>query len=130
SVSFYTNDFETSTTGVDLVVTYNTDFGNAGNGSLTAAWNWTKTEVKDAGEEVSRNRVVDLEHYNPRNRGIFTYNHFLGDFRFLVRASYYDDWISSGFSSDPTPRGPDGTGYTLDCASSPNTGPSGGVLYN
>ncbi|HLU05543.1 MAG TPA: TonB-dependent receptor [Woeseiaceae bacterium] len=130
SVSFYTNDFETSTTGVDLVVTYNTDFGNAGNGSLTAAWNWTETEVKDAGEEVSRNRVVDLEHYNPRNRGIFTYNHFLGDFRFLVRASYYDDWISSGFSSDPTPRGADGTGYTLDCEAKPNTGPSGGVLFN
>jgi iron complex outermembrane recepter protein len=130
SVSFYTNDFETSTHGIDIVATYNTDFGNAGNGSLTAAWNWTETEVEDAGEEVSRNRVVDLEHYNPSNRGIFTYNHFLGDFRFLVRASYYDEWISSGFSDDPTDRGEDGTGYTLDCAPTPNTGPSGGELYN
>ena len=63
------------------------------------------------------------------NRGIFTYNHFVGDFRFLVRASYYDDWISSNFSGDPTDRGPDGTGYTLDCASRPNTAPSGGLLF-
>ena len=130
SVSFYTNDFETTTTGVDLVATYNTDFGNAGSGSLTAALNWTETEVDDAGEEVSRNRVLDLEHYNPNTRGIFTYNHFLGDFRFLVRASYYDDWISSDFSTDPTDRGPDGTGYTIDCASTPNTGPSGGLNFN
>jgi iron complex outermembrane receptor protein len=130
SVSFYTNDFETTTTGVDLVATYNTDFGSAGTGSLTAAWNWTETEVEDAGEEVSRNRVVDLEHYNPKNRGIFTYNHFLNDWRFLVRASYYDEWISSDFSGDLTPRGADGTGYTIDCAATPNTGPSGGLNFN
>ena len=130
SVSFYTNDFETTTQGVDLVATYNTDFGSLGAGSLTAAWNWTETEVDDAGDEVSRNRVVDLEHYNPKNRGIFTYNHYLEDFRFLVRASYYDSWISSDFSGDPTDRGPDGTGYTLDCAATPNTGPSGGFNFN
>lgn len=115
AVSFYTNDFATTTTGVDLVATYNTDFGNAGNGSLTAAWNYTKTEVDSAGSEVSRNRVVDLEHFNPRNRGIFTYNHFVGNWRLLARASFYDDWVSSSFSSDPTPRGPNGTNYTLDC---------------
>lgn len=116
SVSFYTNDFQTKTTGLDIIATLNTDFGDAGNGTLTAAWNWTETEVEDAGSEVSRNRVVDLENFNPQHRGIFTYNHFVGDsWRFLLRASYYDDWVNSGFSSDPTPRGPDGTGYTLNC---------------
>jgi iron complex outermembrane recepter protein len=115
SVSFYTNDFKTKTTGLDVIATLNTDFGDAGNGSLTAAWNWTETEVEDAGEEVSRNRVVDLENFNPKNRGIFTYNHFLGDWRFLVRASYYDEWVNSSYSGDPTPRGANGTGYTLDC---------------
>ena len=130
SVSFYTNDFATTTRGVDLVATYNTDFGTAGNGSLVAAINWTKTDVDDAGEEVNRNRVVDLENYNPRTRGVFTYNHFLNDFRFLVRASYFDDRVSSDFSDDPTDRGPNGTGYTIDCASTPNTGPSGGLLFN
>ncbi|MDZ7642841.1 MAG: TonB-dependent receptor [Woeseiaceae bacterium] len=116
SVSFFTNDFATTTTGLDLVATYNADFGTAGDGTLTVAWNWTETEVDDAGEEVSRNRVVDLENFNPENRGIFTYNHFLGDqWRFLVRASFYDEWIDGGYSGDPTPRGPQGTNYTLDC---------------
>lgn len=116
SVSFYTNDFQTKTTGLDIIATWNADFGNAGNGTLTAAWNWTETEVEDAGEEVSRNRVVDLENFNPQHRGIFTYNHFVGDsWRFLLRASYYDDWVNSSYSGDPTPRGADGTGYTLDC---------------
>lgn len=113
SVSFFTNDFATTTTGIDLVATYTQDWGDAGISTLTAAWNWTETEVDDAGEEVSRNRVVDLENFNPENRGIFTFNHMLSDWRFLLRASYYDDWTVGDFSGDPFYDG--GTGYDIDC---------------
>lgn len=115
SVSFYTNDFATTTQGIDLVATWNLDFGNMGNGSLNAAWNWTETEVDSAGQEVNRNRVVGLENQNPQNRGVFTYNHFVNDFRFLARLRTYDDWIDSGWSGDTTPRGPNGLGYTINC---------------
>ena len=115
SVSFYTNDFATTTQGIDLVATWNLDFGNMGNGTLNAAWNWTETEVDNAGQEVNRNRVVGLENQNPQNRGVFTYNHFLNDFRFLARLRTYDDWIDSSWSGDPTPRGPQGLGYTINC---------------
>jgi iron complex outermembrane receptor protein len=118
SVTFYTNDFETTTQGVDVVVSWDTDWGSAGTGSLTAAWNWTQTEVDSAGNEVSRDKVVDLENQNPENRGVFTYNHYFDNFRFLVRASFYDDWVNSqsNLGDDPTPRGPSGTGYTINCA--------------
>ncbi|MGA1072109.1 MAG: TonB-dependent receptor plug domain-containing protein [Pseudohongiellaceae bacterium] len=115
SVSFYTNDFSTTTQGIDLVATWNLDFGNMGNGTLNAAWNWTETEVDNAGQEVNRNRVVGLENQNPQNRGVFTYNHFLNDFRFLARLRTYDDWIDSSWSGDTTPRGPQGLGYTINC---------------
>ena len=115
SVSFYTNDFDTTTTGVDLVGTWDLDWGDMGSGSLTAAWTWIETEVDNAGSEVSRNRVVNLENYNPENRGVFTYNHFLDDWRFLARLRTYDDWVNASFSGDPTARGPKGTGYGLDC---------------
>jgi iron complex outermembrane receptor protein len=115
SVSFFTNDFETTTEGVDLIGTYVQDWGDAGITNFTVAWNWTKTSVDDAGEEVSRDRVLDLERYNPRNRGTFTANHTIGGFRFLARVSYYDDWTVGDWSSDPTDPGPDGTGYTRDC---------------
>ncbi|MDA9568338.1 hypothetical protein N9S37_03920, partial [Gammaproteobacteria bacterium] len=86
-----------------------------GNGTLNAAWNWTETEVDNAGQEVNRNRVVGLENQNPQNRGVFTYNHFLNDFRFLARLRTYDDWIDSGWSGDTTSRGPNGLGYTINC---------------
>jgi iron complex outermembrane receptor protein len=115
AVSFYTNDFETTTNGIDLVATWNTDWGSAGNGTLVAAWNWTETEVDSAGSEVDRNKVVNLENFNARNRGVFTYNHFIGNFRFLARARYYDDWVDADWSGDPTDRGPNGNQYTLDC---------------
>ncbi|MGB5352254.1 MAG: TonB-dependent receptor [Woeseia sp.] len=101
SVSFYTNDFATTTQGVDLIATYDMDFGNAGNGALTAAWNWTDTEVDAAGTEVSRDRIAELENFNPETRGIFTYNHFLNDWRFLARASWYGDWTVGDYSGDP-----------------------------
>jgi iron complex outermembrane receptor protein len=115
SVQFYTNDYETTTTGIDLIATWNTDFGTAGSGTLIGAWNWTETEVDDAGQTVSRDRVVELENFNPHHRGIFTYNHFLNDWRFMARASYYDDWTVASFSGDTTDRGPDGANYTLNC---------------
>lgn len=115
SVSFYTNDFETTTTGLDLVGTWDLDWGDMGNGSLVAAWNWTETEVDSAGSEVSRNRVVDLENFNPENRGVFTYNHFYNDFRFLARLRTYDDWIEGDWSGDPTVRGANGTNVNIDC---------------
>jgi len=115
AVSFYTNDFETTTSGVDVVGTWDIDWNDAGSGSLVAAWNWTETEVDSAGSEVNRNRVVELENYNPKNRGVFTYNHFIENLRFLVRASYYDDWIDADWGGDPTDRGPQGTAYSLNC---------------
>ena len=115
SVSFYTNDFETTANGFDLVATWDTDWGNAGTGTLVAAYNWTETEVDSAGAEVDRNKVVNLENRNPHNRLVLTYNHFINDFRFLLRARWYDDWVAAGFSTDPTDPGPSGTGYTIDC---------------
>jgi iron complex outermembrane receptor protein len=115
SVSFYTNDFETTANGIDLVATWDVDFGGAGSGNLVAAWNWTETTVDNAGAEVDRNKVVNLENRNPQHRGVFTYNHFLNNFRFLLRARYYDDWVSGDWSADPTDPGPNGTGYTLTC---------------
>jgi iron complex outermembrane receptor protein len=60
--------------------------------------------------------VVDLENQNPENRVVLSYNHYFDNFRFLVRASWYDDWVNSQIGDgDTTPRGSDGTGYTIDC---------------
>ena len=118
SVSFYTNDFETTTQGFDIVATYNMDWNDAGSTVLTAAWNNTQTEVNDAGKEVSRERLVELENYNPENRGIFTATHTVGDLRLLGRASFYGEWINADGGAGSN-GGPSDTTYV-----------SGGTSYN
>ena len=121
SVSFFTNDFKTTTQGVDIVATYDMDWNDAGSTVFTAAWNNTQTTVDDAGTEVSRERLVELEQYNPENRGIFTATHSIGDLRLLGRASFYDSWVqadggagSNGGPSD-TAYVAGGTAYQLRC---------------
>jgi iron complex outermembrane receptor protein len=118
SVRFFTNDFESTTSGVDLVATWATDWGRAGTGNLTAAYNYTETTIDRVGEEVSRNRVHDLENELPQHRGIFTYNHFIGDLRLMGRASYYGDWADGGYSGDPSWTGAGVPNYTQECAGS------------
>ncbi|MDZ7667998.1 MAG: TonB-dependent receptor [Gammaproteobacteria bacterium] len=39
---------------------------------------------------------MELENFNPEDRWVITANHYLGDWRFMVRASYYDEWVDSG----------------------------------
>ncbi|MCZ6826784.1 MAG: hypothetical protein O7D88_04725, partial [Gammaproteobacteria bacterium] len=58
----------------------------------------------------------------------FTYNHFVNNFRFLVRASFYGEWVNSGFSGDPSFGGAGVPTYTLDCVGVPNAG--GGIDFN
>ena len=123
SISFFTNDFETTTQGVDIIATYVHDWNRWGLTNVTAAWNWTETEVDDAGSEVSRERVAELENFNPENRGIFTINHMIGNFRFMTRFSYYDEWTNAADpdadAPDPATINPDGsvdnTNYRLLC---------------
>ena len=129
AVRFYTNDFDTTTQGIDLVASWSLDFGNAGNGDLVYAFNWTETTVDRIGTEVSRNRVLDLENQIPSHRSILTYNHYVGDLRLLARATYYDEWINASFSGDPSFTGlPGAPTYTTDCLGVAN--PAGGTNYN
>ena len=123
SVSFFTNDFKTTTRGIDLVATYVQDWGGIGVTNFSLAYNRTETEVDDAGEEVSRNRLVDLENFNPENRIVLTANHTVGDWRFLFRVNYYDDWVEGDrgvYDPIDNPNGDreyvsGGTQYAVDC---------------
>jgi iron complex outermembrane receptor protein len=99
SISFYTNGFETTTSGIDVVATYSLD-SNLGSTDFSMGWNYTKTEVDSFDPAViRRDRLVDLEEYNPRNRINLTANHNMGPMRFLVRASYYDEFVVADTAS-------------------------------
>lgn len=96
SFRFFTNDFDSETEGVDLVVTVPLDFGR-GNTELSLLANWTKTEVtsfdpNDPNELLSRGRVVQLEENNPEYRGNISLTHVEDKWRGLVRVNYFSSF--------------------------------------
>ena len=85
SVTFFTNDFDTTTQGIDLVGTY--AFGGT---TLTGLANWTGTSVDKRNPDIiSDTRVRQIEDARPEFRFSVTANHVWGDWRFLSRVRYY-----------------------------------------
>lgn len=102
-VSYFTNDFDTSTRGVDIVANYSMDmFG--GETKYSLAYNWTKTEVDDHSDNISADRVRMIEDNLPPVRYSLTANHTNGDWRVLGRINYagsiFEDHLDSGLPID------------------------------
>jgi iron complex outermembrane recepter protein len=88
---FFTNDFETTTQGVDVVGTL--PFSMAGgDSSLQLAFNWTDTELEEITALADATRQIQLEEQLPSFRAVLTGTHAFGPWRFLARASYYDSY--------------------------------------
>lgn len=120
-VSFFTNDFTTTTQGIDIVANYSQEmFG--GDTIYSLAANWTDTEVDSvrtfmvAGEEVkniSDTRIRMIEDNLPEYRYSLTARHTNGDWRALARLNYFseifEDHIDAGLPIEEV-----SAEYTLD----------------
>ena len=91
---FFTNDFETHTQGIDLVVT-----APVGSGALSLAYNYTRTEVAQYDSLLlDEQRITLLEKGLPRRRGNLTLTQALTDkWSALGRVSYYGSWSEWAF---------------------------------
>jgi iron complex outermembrane receptor protein len=89
---FFTNDFETTTQGIDIVATYPFELAG-GDSTVSLAFNWTDTELKEITALADATRKIQLEDQLPSYRAILTGTHVTGPWRFLARASYYDSII-------------------------------------
>ncbi len=86
---FFTNNFETRTQGIDVVLT--TPFRSKG--ELSLAYNFTRTDVTKSDDLVNQKRITLLEKGLPRHRANLTLTHAPTDYwRALGRASYYGSW--------------------------------------
>jgi iron complex outermembrane receptor protein len=98
-VKYFTNDFDTTTQGLDLVANYSFDLWNGRTG-LAFAYNWTDTTVDSYSSNISEAKVEQLERGLPRVRGSFTVNQNYGDWKGYVRinhfGSFYEDHLDSG----------------------------------
>ncbi|MEC7452433.1 MAG: TonB-dependent receptor [Pseudomonadota bacterium] len=102
-ISFFTNDFDTTTEGVDVVANYSMDM-MGGETKFSLAYNWTSTEVDRASDNISDFRIRMLEDNLPAVRYSATANHTNGDWRFLARMNYYgsifEDHLDSALPID------------------------------
>ncbi|PCI65914.1 MAG: TonB-dependent receptor [Gammaproteobacteria bacterium] len=91
SVKFFTNDFDTTTQGVDLVANYSSEaFG--GDMSYSLAFAWTETTVDSAGDNVDARKIGRLEDGLPKTKGSFTTNYSADNWRLMGRINYYGEW--------------------------------------
>ncbi|AGP81193.1 TonB-dependent outer membrane receptor [Alteromonas mediterranea MED64] len=111
-ISFFTNDFDTTTEGVDVVANYAMEM-MGGETKFSLAYNWTSTEVDRASENISDFRIRMLEDNLPAVRYSATANHTNGDWRFLARLNYYgsifEDHLDSALPIDKV-----GSEFTVD----------------
>jgi iron complex outermembrane recepter protein len=96
-VNFFQNAFDSKTEGVDLVVSYNADWGDIGETTFTTSLNYNTYAI----EKVNIARlffeedVFDFENGAPEIRGVFTAQHEYGPLTGLFRASYSGDYTVS-----------------------------------
>ena len=98
---FFSNSFDTTTRGIDVVGNYSFDAWG-GSSRLTLAANYNETEVDDVGtlNPIGEGRVAAIEDLLPNLRGNISWTHTQGDFRTLVRANYFGGWDDTGNGVD------------------------------
>ena len=80
---FFTNDFDTTTEGIDVVATYSTEM-MGGLTDFTFVYNETDTEV-DNSSLISASRINALEALLPENRWNLSAVHNVGEWTILAR---------------------------------------------
>jgi len=96
SITFFANDFDTSTQGVDVVANYSMSLlEGAGDTNFSLAYNYNTTEVDNAGAYTSDFKVRRLEEGIPEHRGTFTVAQNWDDVSVLVRGNYFGEYFAT-----------------------------------
>lgn len=100
-VSFFTNDFDTTTEGIDFVANYSTELLN-GNSVFSLAYNWNETTVDKYTVITGEGKVSRLENDLPNHRATFTWAQSWDDVNMFTRVNYFGefqgvhvDWIGT-----------------------------------
>ena len=95
NVQYFTNAFDTTTKGVDVVATYRTGLAD-GNLNLTLAYNYNKSKATRFDPAViSASQRIDIGHLAPNHRATLSAAWNKGPFAINARENYYGSWIDS-----------------------------------
>ena len=99
--SFFTNDFDTTTTGVDIIGNYSTDLFD-GDAAFSIAYNYNKTEVDSFSSITGDFKVSRLENDLPNHRATMTWSQSYDNMSFLLRGNYYGEYQGVHVDYDAT----------------------------
>ena len=100
-VSFFTNDFDTTTQGIDLVANYNADMFE-GSSTFSLAYNWNETEVTQFSDITGAFKVKRLEEDLPNHRGTFTWAQSWDALSIFTRVNYFGEYQGVHVDYDAT----------------------------
>ena len=94
TLTFYTNSWETETTGLELVASWSVGIGlPGGDTDFTLAASYIDTEVTGFDPEtLDVRRRFNIENLLPKDRAVLTANHYLDNWRFTGRLNYWGEW--------------------------------------
>lgn len=94
-VTYFANDFDTTTQGIDLVANYSMELLN-GDTALSLAYNWNETTVDSYNPETTKvGKVQRLEEGMPSHRATFTVAQTWEDVSMFVRANYFGEYYAT-----------------------------------
>lgn len=101
-VFYFSNAFDTSTDGMDLVATYPFTWGNGSQTQLMVSLNYNDTEFDSNPSAVlNAEDTYDFENFLSDWRGVFTARHDFGNLTVVARANYYGEWENSNSGGNP-----------------------------
>ncbi|MFY8299262.1 TonB-dependent receptor plug domain-containing protein [Pseudoalteromonas sp. SS15] len=100
-VSFFTNDFDTTTQGVDLVANYSMDL-LGGYATFSMAYNWNETTVDRFSAITGDFKVKRLEEDLPQHRATYTWSQQWEDFSGFIRYNYFGEYQGVHVDYDAT----------------------------
>ncbi len=100
-VSFFTNDFDTTTQGIDVVANYTTEL-MGGDARFSLAYNWNETEVDRFSAITGAFKVKRIEEDLPNHRATATWAQSMDEFSFFTRLNYFGEYQGVHVDYDDT----------------------------
>jgi len=95
AVTYFANDFDTTTQGLDVVANYAAELMD-GDTSFSLAYNWNETTVDSFNSETtSLGKVRRLEEGMPEHRATFTISQSWENVSMFVRANYFGEYYAT-----------------------------------
>jgi iron complex outermembrane receptor protein len=95
AVTYFANDFDTTTQGVDVVVSYKAEIFEGSDTNFNLAYNWNKTAVdKFNPDTTSLGKVRRLEEGQPDHRATFTIAQSWDNASAFIRANYFGEYFA------------------------------------